>query len=221
MGDSANVVGFSSVPDGSEVHAVLSADLLGIRPVTLVMEVLVIGLGSLSLADELSLSIAVSRGPFSLNTRLSAVLRLVGFRRFAWGPEMSSGREFPFAFFLQVIGTNPEVLFGLTSSNAQDGVHLATALGVSEITAPSDAELSSLSPGSPEVVEGELPASSYEDLGVHPGLCDWLLALNSLANVSFAVFAVSGVPFATRRVDVHFSAANLLGGSSEPFPAHH
>jgi len=210
VSNSADFVSLSSVPDGSEVHLVSSADLLGIGPVSLVVEVSEDGLGGVSLADELSLSIAVSVGPFTLGVRFSAVFVGVVLGFTARCPEVATSREAPVAFFLEVISTSPEVLAGLSSSNSHDSSPLMSVSGVNEVTTPSDTELSGLSPGSSEVVESKLEASSLEDVRVHPCLVLSLSSKFSLANVSLSGTAVSVVPFATGVVDVHLSAASLL-----------
>jgi hypothetical protein len=90
----------------------------------------------------------------------------------------------------------------------------------SEITTPFEAELSSVSPGSLEVVEGVLLFTVGESLGRLPGRRSGLGSNLSLTDVGGRSGTVSVVPLSSGVGSVDLSTSFGFSGGSKPLPSH-
>lgn len=227
VNDGSDLVHFGSSSDGGEMSSPLSASFLGIGPVKFgVGDVLVSGLGGLSLTDELFLGVTSFVRPLSTsvhgNTVLSVSARSVA--RLSLSPvgesELSSGRPGEFFLLFKVVSTDP-YLGGLSRFDSLvDGVVLVSVLNRSEISSPFKAELSSIGPSSLEVVKGVLLLSLLESLGRLPSGRSSLGSDLSLADVSGSGVTVSVVPFASGVGSVDLSTSFGFSSVGEPVPSH-
>jgi hypothetical protein len=176
VNDRFDLILFSSSSDGGEMSSPLSAGFLGIGPVKFgVGDVLESGLGGGSLANEFVLRVASIIGPLTgLSVHGNAIgsvfARSLG--RLSLGPVgefvLFAGRPGESSLGFKVVSTDP----GSTSVRSDgfvDGVVFTSTLNGSEVSSPFKAELSSIGPGSLEVVKGVFLFSRGEGLGRLPG----------------------------------------------------
>jgi len=227
VNDRLDLVLFGSSSDGGEMSSPLSASFLGIGPVKFgVGDVLVSGLGGLSLTDELFLAVTSGVGPLSSSvhgaTVLSVSLGSVG--RLSLSPVGESvsftGRPGEFSLGFKVVSTDPDVGGLARSDSLLDGVVFVSVLNGSEISSPFKAELSGVGPGSLEVVKGVLLLSVGESLGRLPSGRSSLSSDLSLADVSGSGVTVSVVPFASSVGSVDLSTSFGFSSVGEPVPSH-
>lgn len=225
VNDRFDLVLFRSGSDGGEMSSPDSAGLLSIGPVKFgVRNVLESGLGGDSLADKLFLGVASGVFPLAgSSVHGDTILIRIVFVSSDEVSELEVLARCPghISFLEEVVGTDPGVL--VLGGFLQGGVDAVVGEGGvdgGEISSPFKAELSSVGPGSLEVVEGVLLLTVGESLGGLPGRRSGLGSNLSLADVGRRGGTVSVVPLSSGVGSVDLSTSFGFSGGSEPFPSH-